>query len=148
MFTLFPEQAVLVLRAVLEMTPSPKKVKKAKGAGNDHLAAVLGEVQAATHACATELLRLFESLHGVFAADAASDWAPLAEHASDRDADGSEAVQRHWFDVSQCVAPLVVQATGTRVKVLKKLRDSQRHSSARLRSLIDDKITLLRALAV
>ena len=90
---------------------------------------------------------MFESLHGLFAADAAAEWAPLAEHASDSDADGSETVRRHWFDASQCAAPLVVQATHTRVAVLKKLRDSQRHSSARLRSLMDDKITLLRALA-
>ena len=142
------EQTVLVLRAVLDMTPNPKKVKKAKGAGNERLAAVVGEVLAATRACATELLRLCEALRGVFAADATAEWAPLAGNASDDAADSSEAVRRYWFDVTQCAAPLAAQATGTRVTVLKKLRDSQRHSSARLRSLMDDKVTLLRVLAV
>ena len=148
MSTILPEQTVLALRAILDMTPNPKKVKKAKGAGNEHLAAVLGEVQTGTRACATELLRLCEALHGVFTADATAEWAPLAANASDHDADSSEAVRRYWFDVTQCASPLVVQATSTRVAVLKKLCDSQRHSSARLRSLMDDKITLLRVLAV
>ena len=90
------------------MTPNPKKVKKAKGAGNERLAAVVGEVQAATRACATELLRLCEALRGVFAADATAEWAPLAGNASDDAADSSEAVRRYWFDVTQCAAPLPV----------------------------------------